>query len=120
MLQRQPRLHRAMFSYLLEDRMDQTNQIANQLIDKVREYFPKPVRNCFSCRCEDGANGTPARIVIVGRFPNQLPTYDAKLLGLIGGKVIEQDNDSCLIQGKWQGCACRFELRRETLAAVCQ
>ena len=100
--------------------MDRTNEIANQLVEKVREYFPKPVRQCLECRCETGTKGTSTTIFIYGRFPNQLPHYDPKLLGLISGVVTEKQKDSCMIQGKWQGLECRLQLRCETLAAVAQ
>jgi hypothetical protein len=100
--------------------MNRTYEIANQLVEKVREYFPKPVRQCFQYRCEAGANGASETIVIYGRFPNQLPQYDPKLLGLIAGVVTNNENDSCQIQGKWQGVDCRLQLRCERLSAVCQ
>jgi hypothetical protein len=101
--------------------MDRTNEIANQLLEKVREYFPKPIRHCFEYLCEAGAKGACATIIIYGRFPNQVPQqYDAKLLGLIGGVVIENEKDACVIQGKWQRLECRLQLRSEMLSAVCQ
>jgi hypothetical protein len=102
------------------DCMDRTNEIASELVEKVREYFPKPIRHCFQYRCEAATNGASETIVIYGRFPNQLPQYDPKLLGLIGGVMTKSDKDSCVIQGKWQGLECQLQLRCAMLSAVCQ
>ena len=77
----------------VENGMDRTNEIANQLVVKVREYFPKPVRHCFVCRCEAGTKRASTTIAIYGRFPNQLPQYDPKLLGLIGGVVTKIEKE---------------------------
>jgi hypothetical protein len=87
---------------------------------KCASIFPNLFRQCFEYRCEAGANGSGATIIIHERFPNQLPQYDPKLLWLIGGVVTKNEKDACLIQGKWQGLECRLQLRCEILSAVCQ
>src|SRR5262249_52008074 len=98
--------------------MERKNENATQLFAKVCEYFPKQARNCLDYKTEYGADGNVTAIVIRGRFPKALPQYDAKLLEIISGQVTEQQQDSVVIRGKWQGIECRLQLRGETLAAA--
>jgi hypothetical protein len=100
--------------------MNRTDELANQLIEKVREYFPQPVRHFLEYKTETGSNGAAGTIVIRGRFPNQLPQFEPKLLALFDGAVTEKQKDAVLIKGKWQGIDCRLQLRCEALAAVAQ
>lgn len=98
--------------------MDRTNEKADQLFNKVCEYFPKQVRGGLKCKPECDTNGNLSTIVIRGRFPKGLPQYDAKLLELIGGQVTEKEQDAVEIRGQWQGIPCRLQLRSETLATA--
>src|SRR5262245_12228150 len=99
--------------------MDRKQESVNQLVEKVRQYFPKQVRQCLEYKQDYGANGSEP-IVIYGRFPNRLPQFDPKLLEIINGKVVEKQQDSTLIEGKWEGMNCRIQLRCEALAAAAQ
>jgi hypothetical protein len=100
--------------------MNQTDELANQLIEKVRGYFPQSVRHLLGYKREAGSDGAAETIVIRGCFPDQLPQVDSKLFALFRGTVTDKKNDTVLIKGKWQGINCRLQLRCEMLTAVAQ
>ena len=103
-----------------EDCMYRTDELANQLVEKVRGYFPQTVRHLIGYKRDSGSDGAAETIVIRGCFPHQLPQVDSRLLALFKGTVTGKQNDSVLIKGKWQGMDCRLQLRCEMLGAVTQ
>jgi hypothetical protein len=98
--------------------MIRNDELASQLIEKVREYFPKPVRNRLECKVEGGSNGTAGTIVIQGRFENQVPQFEPRLLSMFEGAQTEKKKETVTIKGKYQGVDCRIQLRLESLAVA--
>jgi hypothetical protein len=101
--------------------MIRTDELANQLIVKVREFFPKPVRESLTYKVEGGTNGTGGTIVIRGFFQNKVPQFESQIVTIFdGGAATEKKKDAVTITGKYQGVDCRILLRLESLAAVAQ
>lgn len=100
--------------------MNQTDDLASQLTEKVRGYFPQSVRHLLGYKREVGSDGGAETIVIRGCFPDQLPQVDSRLFALFEGTMTDKKQDTVLIKGKWQGINCRLQLRCEMLAAVAQ
>lgn len=100
--------------------MIRTDELANQLIVKVREFFPKPVRESLTYKVEGGSNGTGGTIVIRGICENQAPQFESRILMIFEGAEMEKKKDAFTIKGKYQGVDCRIQLRVESLAAVAQ
>ena len=100
--------------------MYRTDELANQLVEKVRGYFPQSVRHLLGYKRDSGSDGAAETIVIRGCFPHQFPQVDSRLLALFEGTVTGKQKDAVLIKGKWQGMDCRLQLRCEMLEAVAQ
>ena len=100
--------------------MYRTDELANQLVEKVRGYFPQSMRHLLGYRCESSSDGAAETIIIRGCFPDHFPQVDSRLLALFEGTVTDKQNDAVLIKGKWQGIDCRLQLRCEMLEAVAQ
>lgn len=98
--------------------MIRNDELASQLIEKVREYFPKPVRDRLGGKVEGGATGTAGTIVIQGRFENQVPQFEPRLLPIFEAAPTEKKQETVTIKGKYQGVDCQIQLRWESLAAA--
>ena len=83
--------------------MNQTDDLASQLTEKVRGYFPQSVRHLLGYKREVGSDGGAETIVIRGCFPDQLPQVDSRLFALFEGTMTDKKQDTVLIKGKWQG-----------------
>jgi hypothetical protein len=98
--------------------MIRNDELASQLIVKVRECFPNPVRDRLEYKIENGSNGTAGTIVIQGRFENQLPQFESRLMSIFEEAQAEKKKEAVTIKGKYQGVDCRIQLRTESLAVA--